>query len=548
MKSGLVRLFYKFFVLCLLGITAFFGYRFVIEQKRKFDVAMGRIGKVDGKPTLKKDGENRAQIFDFFTQSKDGFLCDFVRSVCKKKWVPVEIKRFFQKISGQEWLVIFVHGTFGSTMSLLDLPTVNNDKVEGSDYKKIIDKMRNNSVFWREQPVLARGLTSVDPTMEALDESEELSGAKPIIKAFWEIDKHFNHERVCHFYTYGWSGLLSQQRRRKEAVRFYNELTEELERLEEEEGIFEPKIEIISHSHGGNLSLNLAGVYHTLNDGMDDLIDSKLPTKKEFADQINCLKSKEEIERPEGLQRRFDYFPTKKDLKIDRLVMIGTPVQPKTYALAGSEMFGQVLNIYSDQDSVQMMDYVSCCSDTDNRTFKLKEDLADRDVYQVKVSISSFDVFSSGSSAKTLKNADESASLPWWKVFMGMRSTSRSSWDPTHKELWFLVDDFAQDEPEVLKPLPVAAFVPMIVCAIDEGLWDEKELDIDFSVQGNRLVVSVCKHGTGEFKVAKKIPYSLVKKLRKSAAGGIVRAQDLEKIKAFMQELMDYWKKIRAGS
>lgn len=544
MKIGYLKLFFGFFLIASLGAMALFGYKFFLEQKSKISELIKPL-LPEKKRDLPDDSlEEKNSFFNLFKGSKDGLIVDLVRGICKKKWIPVEVKKLCQKISGQEWLVIFVHGTFGSTMSLLDLPTVNNDKIEGSDYKKMIDKMRNKPIFWREQPVLARGLVPVDPLIPALNEEEALSGAKPIIKAFGEIDKHFNRSRVCRFYTYGWSGLLSQQRRRREAIRFYNELSEELDRLAEQEGIFEPKIEIIAHSHGGNLSLNLAGVYHVLNGGMDQLIDKKLPTEREFSEQINHLKQKYEIERPIGLQRRFDYFPTKKNLKIDRLIMIGTPVQPKTYGLSASEMFGQVLNIYSDEDAVQMMDYVSCCSDTDHRTFKLKDEFADRDVYQIKVSISSSDLLK----GSTLKIKDQKASsLPWWKVFMGMRSTLRSSWDPTHKELWFLVDDFGQDEPEVLKPLPIAAFAPMIVCAIEHGLEFEKELDIDFSVQASRLVVSVAKHGTGDFRIVRGLPYNLVRGLRNSVSQEIIRSEDQERIKTFIKELMDYWKKIHVG-
>lgn len=544
MKIGYFRLFLRFFLIILLGTFIFFGYKLIVEQKSKFSALIKPLLKNDKKENLSDSQDEKNSFFDFFKRSKDGFVVDLVRGICKKKWIPSEVKKLCQKISGQEWLVIFVHGTFGSTMSLLDLPTVNNDKIEGSDYKKLIDRMRNQPFFWREQPVLARGLVAVNPLLPPVREDEVLSGAKPIIKAFSEIDKHFNRSRVCHFYTYGWSGLLSQQRRRREAIRFYNELSEEIERLAEQEGIFEPKIEIIAHSHGGNLSLNLAGVYHALNGGMDRLVDKKLPTEREFTDQINHLKPKYKIERPIGLQRRFDYFPTKNDLKVDRLIMVGTPVQPKTYGLAASEMFGQVFNIYSDEDAVQMMDYVSCCSDTDNRTFKLKEEFCDRDVYQIKVSISSSDLLK----GSPLKIKDQQvSSLPWWKVFMGMRSTLRSSWDPTHKELWFLVDDQGQDEPEVLKPLPVAVFVPMIVCAIEHGLALEKELDVDFSVQASRLVVSVAKHGTGDFRMVRGMPYNFVRALRNSVSSEIIKNEDQERIKSFIQELMDYWKKIRAS-
>ena len=51
---------------------------------------------------------------------------------------------------------------------------------------------------------------------------------------------------------------MSKTYRLKEALRFYNALQEELIKLQHQ-GIY-PKIRIITHSHGGNLSLNLAAI------------------------------------------------------------------------------------------------------------------------------------------------------------------------------------------------------------------------------------------------------------------------------------------------
>lgn len=469
---------------------------------------------------------------------------DLARELCKISWMPREVKRLANKVAGQDWLVFFVHGTFGSTMSLLDLPTVNNDKVQGSQYKLVIDRMRNNPTFWREQAVLERGLIKVDPDKLPETEAEALSGARAIVKSFLAIDKAIYKKRNCRTYAYGWSGLLSQQRRRREAIRFYNEICEELERLEREEGVIEPKIEIISHSHGGNVSLNMAGVYHMLKGDIDQIIDPSLPTKVEFAEEMVKLRTKDDSSRPMDGQHKFDYMPEKKDLKVDRLIMMGTPVQPKTFALAGSEFFGQVFNIYSDEDGVQMMDYVSCCSDTENRKFKLRKELDRGNVFQVKVSVSS---------EKVLKGSDEKAkdqktgSHSWWQVFMGMRNTSRASWDPTHRELWSLVGDRNQDEPEVIKPLPVGVMTPMIVSAVNSSKVSGQDLAVDFSVQSGRLMAFIAKAESDDFRVAESLPYSLVKNLRNSVAGDIARNDDVEKIKVFVQELMDGWKKMQAG-
>jgi hypothetical protein len=469
---------------------------------------------------------------------------ELARRICKSAWASRAVKRLAKYIVGQDALVIFVHGTFGSTMSLLDLPTVNNDKVEGSKYKLLIDKMRNNPLFWQDQAVLGRGLVLVDPYSAPKTFEEQLSGAHSILRAFVEVDRAVGRNRNVKTYTCGWSGLLSQQRRRREAVRFYNQIAEELVRLELEDGIFEPQIEIISHSHGGNLALNLAGVYHMLNGGIDALVDTSLPTKQEFEMLMLRLRPKDDLERFLDGQHRFDYLPTKHNLKVDRLVMMGTPLQPKNYALAASEFFGQVFNIYSEEDAVQKMDYVSCCSDTENRKFKLKKEVDRGTVFQVRISVCSDQVLK-GSQAKAKQ--DTSSKLAWWQVFMGMKDISRSSWDPTHKELWFLVGDLAPDEPQVLKPLPVVVFTPLIVDAVNESGFASQDLDVDLSVQGGKLLAFVAEHKIGNYQIVKSISNSFVRQLAQSVAACISTEQSVLNIKLFIQKLMDEWKQMHSS-
>ncbi len=465
-----------------------------------------------------------------------------VRQICKTRWLPLKVRLLASKFLPQDWLVIFVHGTYGSTMSLLDISTINNDRVEGSNYKILVDKMRNNPLFWRDQAVLGRGLIYVDSYSSPRNEGEALSGAHCIIRSFVEIDKLVGQTRTCHTYTYGWSGLLSQQRRRKEAIRFYNEISQELERLEIEEGILNPKVEIIAHSHGGNVALNLAGVRHMLSGDLGNYVTPSNEVVAEFEKEFKRLKPREDKDRRMDGQHKFDYIPDNKNLFVDRLIMMGTPVQPKTYGLAASPMFGQVFNIYSEQDGVQTMDYISCCSDTENRKFKLKEEMDRGNVYQVKISVCSDQVLRGSKEGKKEAKGQE---LSWWQVFIGMKDFSRKSWDPTHKELWFLVADMVPDEPEVLKPLPVVAFIPLIVYSILEEDVPFRDVDLDISVLGNKLVTFVAEHDKGNYRLAKSIPNSFVRRLASQAMLHVSGKDDMEKTKAFIQGLVSEWKEMQ---
>lgn len=61
------------------------------------------------------------------------------------------------------------------------------------------------------------------------------------------------------FYIFSWSGKLTEQERQKAAHKLYEELINLQEKYKEKYG-FEPIIQIITHSHGGNVVLNMAHI------------------------------------------------------------------------------------------------------------------------------------------------------------------------------------------------------------------------------------------------------------------------------------------------
>jgi hypothetical protein len=62
-----------------------------------------------------------------------------------------------------------------------------------------------------------------------------------------------------HFYAYGWSGKLCFKKRREEAIQLYKDIAHIRSRYHSQYGVF-PHITLITHSHGGNVALNLAAV------------------------------------------------------------------------------------------------------------------------------------------------------------------------------------------------------------------------------------------------------------------------------------------------
>ncbi|MBN1549365.1 hypothetical protein JW872_01755 [Candidatus Babeliales bacterium] len=110
------------------------------------------------------------------------------------------------------------------------------------------------------------------------------------------------------FYAFGWSGALSFQARELAARDLYRELQREHYAYTTKHGQA-PKIRLITHSHGGNVALNLAKV--------------RLPNNK---------------------------------LVIDELIMLGTPIQNETACYVNDPFFKTIYSLYSHADMLQIMD------------------------------------------------------------------------------------------------------------------------------------------------------------------------------------------------
>jgi len=108
------------------------------------------------------------------------------------------------------------------------------------------------------------------------------------------------------FYSFRWSGLLSYRERTKASKDLYQALIEKINLIKTTTGQ-EPIVNLFTHSHGGNVALNLA--------------------------QINQQ--------------------TGNQLKIDRLVLLGCPIQERTADLVYNETFNKVYVFNSDLDFIQ---------------------------------------------------------------------------------------------------------------------------------------------------------------------------------------------------
>lgn len=206
----------------------------------------------------------------------------------------------------EEWITIFIHGSLGlrPNFAISTLIKLLQDDISNSTYKKTVEIIRDDPVFFHNQPMQARGLHPIQEQQEW--------GAWLCTQLFDEIHKKNFHEKN-RYYTFGWSGLISPTARYDASQEFYAQLKQELERLALEN--MHPKIRLLCYSHGGNTALYLAHLRNTLFNN-DTFI-------------------------------------------IDELILLGTPIQRETDYLICHPMFKKIYNFFSRNDRVQRMDCFS---------------------------------------------------------------------------------------------------------------------------------------------------------------------------------------------
>lgn len=147
------------------------------------------------------------------------------------------------------------------------------------------------------QPAGLRPIAEVPQVTYSRRSMEHLAAACP---------KNF---ALSSIYLFGWSGDLSPLARQQEAALLYQQL-KQLKAHYDFYGLALPPITIIAHSHGGNVALNL----------------------------IKC----------------FEQEPI--PIVIDRLILLGSPVQEETAGLLPHPFFKTVFSFHSHTDWAQILD------------------------------------------------------------------------------------------------------------------------------------------------------------------------------------------------
>ena len=395
-------------------------------------------------------------------------------------------------------MIIFVHGTFGAVTGLLSLPSIVRDKLTGSLYKKMVRRLRKEHFFYSSQPLLTRGLVKFDPSFENNDE-QKFYAVHPVSKSFDLMSTQTkNAHEARHYYAFGWSGLLSQSRRRKESVRFLNEEVEKLRK----NGIT-PKITILCHSHGGNVALNM-GILANILRGEKNIelhgIEHEVALKENY-ELLQSLPARESALTAQK-QKRWDYKPSVPDWCVDQLVLLASPLQPETDFGALSPFFSSVYNCYSNDDHIQTKDWLSTSRYFSERRFdriekilRLNGQILPSKLTQVRIMLN-----------REILSEEN-------KIVSGMSFFV----DPGHKEFWFLV--FPRNVARhVVKPLPIVCFFPVIhdLLTLVVGNLD---VDVNIASRYGQLWLSAHVHGQTKILETKQIAKEFFAAMRDSIYG-----------------------------
>ena len=332
------------------------------------------------------------------------------------------------------YLTILVHGTLKPPeYSFSSFLKIMRNKIDNSIYAKAMEYVRKDSTLYGGQPIQGEGLIAIE-IPDGIPLTDTQLTAKILHMQHIFLDKDSQHS----YYTFGWNGLLSVKKRYEAAVLFYKDLANEVARLEKE-GIT-PHITVYTFSHGAGVALNLAAV-----------------------------KSDNPLLKPNAFS-------------IDRLVMLGAPVQKTTDYLMNDSLFKEVYHFYSTQDNIQTMDifspkqFFSKRLFTNRKNFKIPKKLRQIRIKTIKKNNIWKDLYYDHSHLFDL---------------LSKRTNKPKHRDPKHTEFWHFEwgsDWYRPNFP--LNPLPLVTFLPVFIHALEQTLQTCQEITFDFSLSHAGAIIT----------------------------------------------------------
>ena len=314
------------------------------------------------------------------------------------------------------WVNVFVHGILRPIVDINDMIQIGRQKLKRTKYKYTMSYVRKQNLGRHSQAVQEVGLHPIK-----LEPNPNNEGSRAIVAVFKALKKQLGEDDHELYYTFGWSGLISYHTRQKAAYFLYQKLIRLCERLRAK-GL-EPKIRLITYSHGGNVAVQMANF-----------------------DPWNEAQSK---------------------LTIDELVCFAKPVQRDNDALIRHPMFKKIYHFYSNGDVPQKLDFVSTSYGSSHRRY------SSRRCFEIPEKLTQ-------ARLSFVKTTHHGASVT------RKAGSSKSVFDPNHVEMWSLgwsPSGYRKKSP--LFPLPAAALTPYLLSAIRAQPKLGRNLEIEIDTEGD---------------------------------------------------------------
>ncbi len=335
-------------------------------------------------------------------------------------------------------MIVFVHGTLRpADFSLASIIKIMGNNIGNSLYSKTNSYIREDPYFYQSQAMQGLGLHPI-----------HLHAEKPLtvqcLAKIFELQYEATNYPIANrlYYTFGWNGLLNIHEREKEGEIFYQQLSTEIAQLKAMGK--DPQLHIVAFSHGGNVSLNLA---------------------------------KASIKQSDN-----------KSFTVETLTLLGMPVQRATDYLANSNLFKKIYHIYSTEDSIQTLDIFSPKQFFSDRTFKERSEFKlPEKLVQIRIRVT-----------RSIRGLHKINPYPEKShQVLAHKNIQRIHKDPQHTELWcFKWGAHWYRDLFPLKPLPIVAFVPSLLHAVQSTLPDHTNITLDYvpSYQGAVIIPTIKYH------------------------------------------------------
>ena len=312
----------------------------------------------------------------------------------------------------ETWITIFVHGIMSIQphLTLQNVMRFVRDDVHHTIYSKTVEYMRLDPYFYLNQAMQEFGLKKID-----LYDLQPGHATNAIAHIYDDVTKLVSPLAKTHYYTFGWSGLLSPTTRYTDSVKLLEDLTDELQEKYWKYGIF-PKIRLIGYSHGGNVCLNVAAAHQNTNQ--------------------------------------------KSPISIDELILVGVPIQTETDYLANDPIFKKIYHFFSQKDRIQRIDFFSFNRIFSHRYFRNSNNFAvPKKLMQIDLKF----IRSAHTSHNTPQRQAACVNFDNSGIVSGKSRLLRDC-SPGHLEFWFFGwSPKHYRESFIFNPLPAFITIPYIL-------------------------------------------------------------------------------------